>query len=202
MKRIVLLGVISLLFCTISVGTFAQDKKMTRKEKEAAWRAERLRKRAAEERRVFESDSIQFIQAIEAIKRGSWALEASNLTFGNGITNLVTESTNFVSVNNGTATVQTALNNTNVYSPNGLGGITLEGNVGSERMIMDQYGDVHYSFNIFGGDISATVNIIITAGSNEATARIDPNFSTNDLIMGGCIYPYSSAGIIEGTPGY
>lgn len=202
MKRIVFLGVLSLLFCTISVGTFAQDKKMTRKEKEAAWRAERLRKRAAEERRIFESDSIQFIQAIEAIKRGSWALEASNLTFGNGITNLVTESTNFVSVNNGTATVQTALNNTNVYSPNGLGGITLEGNVGSERMIMDQYGDVHYSFNIFGGDISATVNIIITAGSNEATARIDPNFSTNDLIMGGCIYPYSSAGIIEGTPGY
>lgn len=202
MKRIVFLGVLSLLFCTISVGTFAQDKKMTRKEKEVAWRAERLRKRAAEERRVFESDSIQFIQAIEAIKRGSWALEASNLTFGNGITNLVTESTNFVSVNNGTATVQTALNNTNVYSPNGLGGITLEGNVGSERMIMDQYGDVHYSFNIFGGDISATVNIIITAGSNEATARIDPNFSTNDLIMGGCIYPYSSAGIIEGTPGY
>ena len=202
MKRIIFLVVLSLLFCTISVGTFAQDKKMTRKEKEAAWRAERLRKRAAEERRIFESDSIQFIQAIEAIKSGSWALEASNLTFGNGITNLVTESTNFVSVNNGTATVQTALNNTNVYSSNGLGGITLEGNVGSERMIMDQYGDVHYSFNIFGGDISATVNIIITAGSNEATARIDPNFSTNDLIMGGCIYPYSSAGIIEGTPGY
>ena len=34
MKRIVFLGVLSLLFCTISVGTFAQDKKMTRKEKE------------------------------------------------------------------------------------------------------------------------------------------------------------------------
>lgn len=180
----------------------AQERKMTRKEKEAAWRAERLRKRAAEERMEIHNDSVQYLQAIAALKGGSWALEASNVTFNNGASNFVTESTNFVSINNGTATVQTALNNSNVYSPNGLGGITLTGRVGNEQMSVDRYGNVYYNFGIYGSEISATVNVVLSAGSNQATATINPNFNSSNLSMNGYIYPYSNAGIIEGTSGY
>ena len=158
----ILLMLLSALCCN----TFAQEKKMTRREKEAAWRAERLRKRAAEERIEIHNDSVQYLQAISALRQGSWALEASNVTFNDGASNFVTESTNFVSVNNGTATVQTALNNSNVYSPNGLGGITLTGRIGNEEMRVDRYGNVYYSFGIFGSDISATVSIVLMAGSN------------------------------------
>lgn len=192
-----------LLLFTFAVGeTLAQDKKMSRKEKEAAWRAERLRKRAAEERLEIHNDSIQYLQAISALKSGSWALEASNVSFNNGTTNFVTESTNFISVNNGTATVQTALNNSNAYSPNGLGGITLTGRIGNIEMSIDRYGNVYYNFGIFGSEISATVSVMLSAGSNRATATVDPNFSSLNMTMSGNIYSYNNAGIIEGITGY
>ena len=192
-----------LLLFTFAVGeTLAQDKKMSRKEKEAAWRAERLRKRAAEERLEIHNDSVQYMQAIAALKGDSWALEASNVTFNNGAMNFVTESTNFISVNDGTATLQTALNNSNAYSPNGLGGITLTGRIGNIEMSIDRYGNVYYNFGIFGSEISATVSVMLSAGSNRATATVDPNFSSLNMTMSGNIYSYNNAGIIEGITGY
>lgn len=193
---------IMLALLAVQVSLFAQDRKMTRKEKEAAWRAERLRKRAQEERQVMHDDSIQFVQAVNAIRSGSWALEASNVTFNNGVTRFVTASTNFVSVDDGQAVVQTAFNNSNVNSPNGLGGITLEGRITSEELKMDKDGNVYYNYCIQGADISATVNVVVTANSNQATATVNPNFSSNQMTFSGYIYPYDTAGVIEGNPGY
>ena len=196
------LFILLMLISALCFEATAQDKKMTRKEKEAAWRAERLRKRAAEERIEIHNDSVQYLQAVAALKSGSWALEASSVTFNNGASNFVTESTNFISINNGEATVQTALNNSNVYSPNGLGGITLTGRVGNEEMTVDRYGNIHYNFGIYGSEISATVNVILSAGSNQATAIVNPNYNSSNMSMNGYIYPYNNAGIIEGTSGY
>ena len=193
---------ILLALFAVQVSLFAQEKKMTRKEKEAAWRAERLKKRAQEERQIMHSDSIQYVQAINAIRNGSWALEASNVTFNNGVTRFVTESTNFVSVDDGQAVVQTAFNNSNINSPNGLGGITLEGRVLDEELKMDKEGNVYYNYNIQGAEISATVNVVITAHTNQATATVNPKFSSRQMTMSGYIYPYESAGVIEGTSGY
>lgn len=191
-----------LALLAVQVSLFAQDKKMTRKEKEAAWRAERLRKRAQEERQIIRDDSIQFVQAINAIRNGSWALEASNVTFNNGVTRFVTASTNFVSVDDGQAVVQTAFNNSNINSPNGLGGITLEGRVIGEELKMDKEGNVYYNYSIQGADISATVNVVVAANSNQATATVNPNFNSNQMTLSGYIYPYDTAGVIEGNPGY
>lgn len=196
------LFLLMLFLATANCEAFAQEKKMTRKEKEAAWRAERLRKRDAEERMEIHNDSIQYLQAVGALRSGSWALEANNVTYDNGVTNFVTESTNFVSADNGTVTVQTALNNSNIYSPNGLGGITLTGRISGEEMKVDRYGNVYYNFTVNGNEISATINVVLAAGSNQASANIDPNFSSRDLLMNGYIYPYSNAGIIMGTTGY
>lgn len=193
---------ILLALFAVQVSLFAQEKKLTRKEKEAAWRAERLKKRAQEERQIMHSDSIQYVQAINAIRNGSWALEASNVTFNNGVTRFVTESTNFVSVNYGQAVVQTAFNNSNINSPNGLGGITLEGRILGEELKMDKEGNVYYNYSIQGAEISATVNVVITAHTNQATATVNPNFSSRQMTMSGYIYPYESAGVIEGTSGY
>ena len=198
-KRVFL---ILLALFTMQVSLFAQEKKMTRKEKEAAWRAERLKKRAQEERQIMHSDSIQYVQAINAIRNGSWALEASNVTFNNGVTRFVTQSTNFVSVNDGQAVVQTAFNNSNINSPNGLGGITLEGRVIGEELKVDNEGNVYYNYSIQGAEISATVSVVITAHTNQATATVNPNFNSRQMTMSGYIYPYNSAGVIEGTSGY
>lgn len=199
-KRFILV-LFALLF-TVHLSLSAQEKKMTRKEKEAAWRAERLKKRAIEEKEEQHSDSIAFVQAVDAIKNGSWALEASNVTFNNGVTRFVTQSTNFVSVNDGQGIVQTAFNNSNINSPNGLGGITLEGQVSNEEIQTDKEGNIYLNYNIQGADISATVSVVITAHTNQATATVNPNYSSRQMTLSGYIYPYSTSGIIEGTSGY
>ncbi len=198
---IVLTIIIATIMAMQSNG-YSQNKKMTLKEKEDAWRAERLKKRASAQRMEFVNDSIQHAQAIVAIRDGSWALEASNITFNNGATNFVTPSTNYVSINNGTGTIQTAFDNTNVYSPNGLGGITLTGNISGEELKVDSEGNIYYNYIIQGSNVSATVNIVITANSNQATATINPNFSNRSMMMSGYIYPYNTAGVIEGSPDY
>ena len=200
MKK-VLFFLIMLAVCLQNV-SFAQSKKMSKAEREAAWRAERMKKRAAEEVLEHSEDSLYFVQAIEAIRNGSWALEASNITFNNGVTRFVTDSTNYISIDNGQGVVQTAFDNANVHSPNGLGGITLEGDVSGERMSRDKDGNVYYSYTIQGANISAIVYVTITANSNQASARIDPNFSGRTLTMNGYIYPYSTAGVFQGTTSY
>ena len=190
------------LSCVVPLPAFSQEKNMTLKEKEDAWRAERLKKRAKEQRMVFVNDSIQHVQAIVAIRNGSWALEASSITFNDGNTNYVTPSINYVSINNGTGTIQTAFDDTNVYSPNGLGGITLEGNIINEELNVDREGNVYYNYMIQGSNVSATVNVVITPNSNQATANITPNFTNRSMMMSGVIYPYSTAGVFQGTPDY
>ena len=207
-KRVFIISVmIFLLAAVIALGNAnAQEsksnKKMTRKEKEAAWRAERLKKRAEEKAEEQRNDSIEYLQTIEAIRDGAWALEASNITFNNGVTRFVTPSTNFLSMNEGTGIVQTAFDNSNIYSPNGIGGVTLEGRITSEEVNMDHDGNLIYNYTIMGPQLSATVNMVITAYSNQATATVNPNFSNQQMTMSGNIYPYNSAGIFEGTTGY
>jgi hypothetical protein len=200
MKRYLFLLFI-LMLCTQTTVT-AQKNKMRRAEREAAWRAERLKKREAEQTRIAVEDSISFAQAVAALQSGSWALEASNITFNNGITRFVTSSTNYVAVNGGQGTVQTAFNNTNINSPNGLGGVTLEGNVWGERLGKDTDGNIFYSCSIQGNGISAVIYVTLTANSNQASARVNANYSGNFMVFNGMLYPYNSAGIFEGQPSY
>ncbi len=177
-------------------------KKLSKAEREAAWRAERLKKRATERAKIAEEDSVAFAQAVNALESGSWALEASNITFNNGITRFVTSSTNYVAVNAGEGTVQTAFNNMNISSPNGLGGVTLEGNVWGERMGKDDDGNIFYSCSIQGSGISAVIYLTLTAGTNQASASVNANYSGNKMVFNGYLYPYNSAGIFEGQPSY
>ena len=202
-RRVVIISgiVIATIITAQSVG-YSQDKKMTMKEKEDAWRTERLKKRAKEERLEFVNDSVQYAQAIVAIRNGSWALEASSIAFNNGNTDFVTPSTNYVSINNGIGTIQTALDNTNIYSPNGLGGVTLQGNVSNGQLTVDNQGNIYYNYILQGNNVSATVNIMIAANSNQATAYISPNFGSGNITMNGSIYPYKQAGVIQGTSDY
>lgn len=200
MKRI--LFVLFVFTLCLQTTVFGQKNKMSRAEREAAWRAERLRKREAERARIAVEDSTLFAQAVAALQSGSWALEASNITFNNGITRFVTSSTNYVAVNAGQGTVQTAFNNTNVGSPNGLGGVTLEGSVWGERLGKDADGNIFYSCSIQGSGISAVIYVTLTANSNQASARVNANYSGNFMVFNGLLYPYNSAGIFEGQPSY
>ena len=162
------------------------------------------RKEAREEKRKQEKaleaiqDTIAYQNAIQALKDGSFFVEANNVIFKNGIMRFVSSNTNFISVNNGQGIVQTAFNNF-IYSPNGIGGVTVKGSVADVRMNKDKDGNIFYSFSINGIAISATVDLVLTGGTNQVSATVNPNFSGNTLTFSGILVPYDQSTVFTGT---
>ena len=192
-KSILLTGILCLLSATF---TMAQT---NRSQREKEWRADRERRRAEARAAEQRQDSIAWHDALTALKEGNWVLEANNVNFFNGITRFVSSNTNYISVQDGQGTVQTAFNNF-TYSPNGLGGVTLTGDISGERLATDKDGNVYYSFTIQGAAISATVYLTLTGGTNQASATVNPNFSGRSMTFDGYLLPYDQASIFEGTP--
>ena len=167
MKKVLFLAAL-LLVCFSGV-TNAQTRKQREDAKREAWKKERQEKKALEA----QQDAVSYVQAINALKNGSFVLEADNVVFRNGIMRFVSSNTNYVEVNDGQGIIQTAFTNF-VYnwSPNGLGG---------------------------GIAVSATVSIVLTGGTNQASVTINPNFSGNTLTMNGYLVPYNESSVFQGT---
>lgn len=193
MKRILFMAALLSLLCSEVV--MAQ---MTRQERREAWKEARAQRRAEQKALEEVQDSVAFIKAVEALKTGNWVLEADNVVFRNGMLRFVSSNTNYVAIQNGEGTVQTAFNNF-VYSPNGLGGVTVQGQVSDQKISQDKHGNIFMNFSIFGGAISATLNLTLTGGTNEASVYISPNFNGNTLTMNGNLVPYDEATVFEGT---
>ena len=143
MKKVLFLTALLLLGFTVT--TLAQTSKEARAARREVLKKEREARRALEA----QQDSISFFKAIEALKNGAFVLEADNVTFPNGITRYVSSTTNYVQVDNGDGIVQTAFSNF-AYSPgpNGLGGVTVEGNISGIEMKTDKDGNYFYSYTI------------------------------------------------------
>lgn len=193
MKRFLFVAALLSLLCGEVV--MAQ---MTRQERREAWKEARAQRRAEQKALEEVQDSVAFIKAVEALKSGNWVLEADNVVFRNGMLRFVSSNTNYVAIQNGEGTVQTAFNNF-VYSPNGLGGVTVQGQVSDQKISQDKHGNIFMNFSIFGGAISATLNLTLTGGTNEASVYISPNFNGNTLTMNGNLVPYDEATVFEGT---
>ena len=170
----------------------------TRQARREAWLEARAERRAELKQKEAIQDSVTFQKALNALTSGNWVLEADNVVFRNGMLRYVSANTNYVAIQNGEGTVQTAFNNF-VYSPNGLGGVTVQGQVSDQKISRDKDGNVFMNFSIFGGSISATLNLTLTVGTNEASVYISPNFNGNTLTMNGNLVPYDEATIFEGT---
>lgn len=193
MKRFLVIATLLSMLCGRAI--MAQT---TRQERREAWIEARALRHAEAKQVEAIQDSVAFLKAVEALKEGSWALEADNVVFRNGLMRYVSSNTNYVSVKDGEGTVQTAFNNF-VYSPNGLGGVTVEGQISDQKISQDKDGNIFMNFSIFGGAISATLNLTLTVGTNEASIYISPNFNGNNLTMNGNLVPYDEATIFEGT---
>lgn len=192
-KLLYLTGAICILLCTPAS---AQSNKS---EREKEWRAARERKRAEARALEHQQDSIAFNAAVKALKEGNWVLEATNINFYNGITRFVSSNTNYISCEDEEGTIQTAFNNF-TYSPNGLGGITVQGNITGQRMNTDRDGNIYYSCNIQGSSVSATIYLTLTGGTNQASATVNPNFSGRTMTLDGYLVPYNQASIYQGMP--
>ena len=102
MKKVLFLAAL-LLVCFSGV-TNAQTRKQREDAKREAWKKERQEKKALEA----QQDSVSYVQAINALKNGSFVLEADNVVFRNGIMRFVSSNTNYVEVNDGQGIIQTA----------------------------------------------------------------------------------------------
>jgi hypothetical protein len=194
MKRSFYLAVVlSIVFSTLS---YAQS---GRSQREQEWRAQRERRRAANRALEMQQDSVAFSAALQALKSGAWVLEANNVNFSNGIMRFVSPTTNYISFDDDECTVQTAFSNF-TYSPNGLGGVTLQGDVSGPRMTADRDGNIYYSFSVQGTSLSATIYLTLTGGTNQASATVDPNFSGRSMTFDGYLVPYGKASIFQGMP--
>ena len=185
-------------FISLSLGGIvcAQSK---RTEREKAWRMERLRKRAEERVMEQHQDSVAYQAALLALKEGSWVLEANNVNFANGITRFVSSNTNYIGCDDGDGTIQTAFSNF-TYSPNGLGGVTLQGDIFNVHMSIDKDGNAYYHFSIQGSSISATVNLTLSSGTNQASAMVFPNFGGQSITFDGYLVPYDQSTVLQGMP--
>lgn len=194
MKKVLFLT--TLLLLSFTVTTFAQSSKEARAARREALKKEREERRALEA----QQDSVAYLKAIEALKTGSFVLEANNVTFPNGITRYVSSNTNYVQVDNGEGIVQTAFSNfAYTPGPNGLGGVTVEGNISGLKMKEDKDGNYFYSYTIQGVAISATVFITLTGGTNQASVNISPNFNNNNMAMTGVLLPLDESDVFQGT---
>ena len=194
MKKV--LSIVALLLLCFTVTTHAQISKEDRAARREALRKERAEREALEA----QQDSVAYLKAIEAIKAGSFVLEADFVGFPSGLTRYVSSSTNYIEVNENNGVLQTAFSNFSANpGPNGLGGVTVQGQVSGQDLSQDKDGNIFMNFSVFGGAISATLNLTLTAGTNEASIYISPNFNGNNLTMNGNLVPYNEATIFEGT---
>lgn len=189
MKRIITLLV--LILVSLSTVTYAQSRSSEVK------RAERKAQRDAEKARIRAQEERAYTIAARALQDGKFVLEADQLVFKRGRSVFVSSITNFVMIDGNHASVQVASNSA-IAGPNGIGGITVDGNVRGFKISSDKRGNVNCSFSVQGVGISAQVHITLTRGGNKASARISPNFHSNNLTLNGNLVPLSQSSVFKG----
>ena len=142
-------------------------------------------------------DSLLYDEAVKAIDDKAFTLEADQVVFKYGEFAYVNANTNFVSVKGDKAVVQVAFN-IPVSGPNGLGGVTVDGNVSGYKIKTDKKGSIYLTMSVMGVGISAQVSITLPYGSNNATVDIRPNFNSNRLTLSGEILPLDKSNIFKG----
>ena len=190
-----LIALLALVLVSTSTMMYAQESEraVRRADRKAQRDAERARLKAEEQA----ADAVAYQQAVQALKNKQFVLEADQVIFRNGQSAFVSSTTNFVMMNGQRSTVQVAFN-TPYPGPNGIGGVTVDGNSSDMKMNVDKKGNVNCSFSVQGIGISAQVFITMSNGDNNASVTISPNFSNNNLTLNGNIIPLDQSNIFKG----
>ncbi len=196
MKRF-FITLVSVLFAFLTVGAqndmyLSVKNKVADKDKSAE-----VVRRAEEKALQQKIDSMQFAEASQAIRDTAFTLEADEVVFKYGERAYVTPSTNFVSLKDGNAVIQTSFN-IPVAGPNGMGGITVNGSMSKYKVNTDKRGNVQVSFYVMGTVANCQVNIMLYNGSNKATITLFPTFSSNNLTLDGVILPNEKSFVVQG----
>lgn len=205
MKKVLFLAVWALFGTAfiLPAQTVNQDKQLVQKDKaaqKAAKAAQKQAAKAAKEARKAAEEAEQmawYHAAVKAIEDRDFVLEAERVEFKRGRYAYVTPSTNFISMNGQSASIQLSFNIPDAGA-NGLGGITVDGNATSVEVTKDKKGNILLKMMVLGPVVSASVSIRIPYGSNRATAVVSPNFNSNRISFTGYLYPTEESRIFKG----
>lgn len=206
MKRIVFLLTIFLLgsnmaFAQQEKGTEQISKEAQKEAKKAEKEAKKAEKKAKKEAEKAQKEARQnafFEVAQQAIQNRSFLLKATRVEFKRGQNTHVNSDTNFVSLNGDDAVIQLAFN-TAMSGPNGIGGVTVEGKASDIEITTDKKGNISFEMNVMGSGVSARLSFKMTKGTNQCTATVLPNFSSNRITFDGELFPYNSARVFKGS---
>lgn len=206
MRKIILtLLVLSAGLSAIAQNTYGLDDSNARATKRqkamSAWHQDmaEFRARSASERQLSAlADSLAYVQGRAALVNRDFVLEAKSVTFKNGATAFVNSTTNFISLKGNKAVVQISPSSF-ASGPNGVGGVTVEGNVTDLQVRTDGKGRTTLSMNVMGIGINAQVEVYMYPGTNRASATVYPNFNSNTVWIQGDIVPYENSNVFEGN---
>ena len=196
MKKVLFL----LILLSVWASGSAQDKE-TLQDRIERWKSDMaefnaLRSGSVESEAIL--DTLTWVQAQRAVNDSSFVLEADAVTFKYGTRVQVNSTTNFISMNGNRAVVQIAPSYFH-SGPNGVGGVTVEGTVTNVKKSYDNKGRLHFSMNVVGRGINATVSLTVYPGSNRVTADVSPTFNSNDVRLEGYLIPYEHSRVFEGS---
>lgn len=206
MRKIILtLMVLSAGLSAIAQNTYGLDdgnaRANRRQQSMSAWQKDMadFRARSAQDRQLNAlADSLAAVQGRAALVNQDFVLEATSITFKNGTTTFVNTTTNFISLKGNKAVVQISPSNF-ASGPNGVGGVTVEGNVSDLTVRTDNKGRTTLSMNVMGIGINAQVEVYMYPNTNRASATVYPNFNSNTIWIQGTIVPYENSNVFEGN---
>lgn len=206
MRKIILtLLVLGAGLSAIAQNTYGLDDnnaRATKKQKAmSAWQKDmaEFRARSESDRQLNAlADSLSYIQGRSALANQDFVLEATSVTFKNGMTAFVNSTTNFISLKGNKAVVQISPSNF-ASGPNGVGGVTVEGNASDIQIRTDKKGNTTLSMNVMGIGINAQVEVYMYPGTNRASATVYPNFNSNTVWIQGTLIPYENSDVFQGN---
>ena len=111
-----------------------------------------------------------FEEARQAIENKAFTLEADRVIFKRGRNAFVSSNTNFVMVDDDRASVQVAFN-IPASGPNGLGGVTVDGNVSGYKIKTDKKGTMYLTMSVNGGGYICSGKHNITSWKQQCHRR-------------------------------
>lgn len=176
-----------LLIIAMAIIALASCRTLTPEEKAA-----KAQKEAVEHK----LDSVKFQSLKASILNKSFVLEADVLMFKRGQRADVNRATNFIAVSGDKASVQVAPFNGG--GPNGVGGITVDGNMSNFETKTDNRGNVSVKFFVSGTAVSANVSLTLMKNSSRASAYISPSFNSQNLTLEGNLVPLDNSSVFKG----
>lgn len=135
-------------------------------------------------------DSVFHFKATRAAYDQFFVLQATQVNNGRGFYELgLNDNTNFLLMQGDKGIFQVAFNNMDA-GMNGLGGVTLHGNIRNVNVKDDKKGNTIMTYSMIGRNMNASVSITIYSGSDQAVADIYPTLGYGRISLRGRLVPY------------